>query len=63
MGFSEFDKVLEEIADEVKTLYLPKNDVFRIFYQLIMVPFLYRAGLRQAWITDFIKRCRFEKYS
>lgn len=54
-GFSEFDKVLEGIADEVKTLYLPENDVFRIFYQIIIVPFLYRAGLRQAWITDFIK--------
>lgn len=54
-GFSEFDKVLEEIADQVKTLYLPENDVFRIFYQIIIVPFLYRAGLKQAWISDFIK--------
>ena len=54
-GFSEFDKVLEEIADEVKMLYLPENDVFHIFYQILIVPFLYRAGLRQAWITDFIK--------
>lgn len=54
-GFLEFDKVLEEIAEEVKTLYRPENDVFRIFYQIIIVPFLYRAGLRQDWITDFIK--------
>jgi len=55
-GFGEFDEVLDSIIDDVKNLsYFDSGHVFYIFHKIIMVPFLYRAGVRSEWVREFIE--------
>jgi len=53
-GFEKFDIVMDEMAVDVKEHFLLQYDCFRIFFQIIMIPFLYRAGMRDTWIKEFI---------
>ncbi len=54
-GFDKFNKVIEQIANEVQNNHYFEDDhVFRIFFKINMVPFLYRAGFKSSWVKDFI---------
>ncbi|ABN52712.1 MAG TPA: hypothetical protein DEF39_08120 [Hungateiclostridium thermocellum] len=56
-GFSEFDEVINELADEARELPVDKNHVLRHLSHIVVVPFLLRAGFRDEWVKEFtIKR-------
>jgi len=55
VGFSEFDNVLEKLACKVKERKIEESHVLRYLPDIVMIPFLLRAGVRESWMTEFVR--------
>ena len=55
LGFVEFDRILKSLVQEVKMTKVEGNHVLRYLPNIVMIPFLLRAGIRENWMIDFIK--------
>lgn len=55
VGFDEFDFILEKLVQEVKERRREESHVLRYLPDIVMIPFLLRAGIREDWMTKFIK--------
>lgn len=54
IGFSEFDKVVKTLAQEVKNWKIDESHVLGHLSHMVVVPFLVRAGFCDEWISDFL---------
>ena len=54
-GFSEFDKVVEEIVDEVKNRQIDSDHVLRYLSHIVAISFLLRAGIYDDYLLEFVK--------
>ena len=55
VGFSEFDNILEKLACKVKERKIEESHVLRYLPDIVMIPFLLRAGVRESWMTEFVR--------
>lgn len=51
----EFDRVIEEIGEELKGQNVDSSHVLGWLEHIVIVPFLLRAGMRDKWIMDFFE--------
>lgn len=54
-GFELFDVTVRTLAQEVQRRKLAENHVLRYLPDIVVIPFLLRAGLRDAWMIEFVK--------
>lgn len=55
VGFDEFDRVLESLVQEVKVRKVEGNHVLRHLPNIVIIPFLLRAGIHEEWMVEFEK--------
>ena len=55
VGFDEFDRILENLVQEVKVRKIEENHVLRYLPYIVIIPFLLRAGVRENWMIEFVK--------
>ena len=53
-GITPFDKIMKPILERLKEQVFPENHVLSKFINIIIVPFLYKAGFRENWIENFM---------
>lgn len=53
-GMDPFDELMEPILKRLRKPWFPENHVFSKFIDIIIMPFLYKAGFRDQRIVDFM---------
>lgn len=53
-GIEPFDELVEPILERLKKPFFSKDHVFTKFIDIIIIPFLYKAGFRDKWVVDFM---------
>jgi len=54
-GFIAFDKAVDELVQEVSRRKADGNHMLRYLPDIVVIPFLLRAGVREAWMIEFVK--------
>ena len=55
VGFDEFDRILENLAKEVKGRTIEGHHVLRYLPNIVIVPIFLRAGVYEEWMIEFVK--------
>lgn len=54
-GFEEFDMMIKRLAWEVQHRKVNENHILRQLPDIVVMPFLLRAGIRNTWMVEFVK--------
>ena len=54
-GFESFDVAVKTLVQEVEHRKIDKDHVLRYLPDIVIIPFLLRAGVRDAWMIEFVK--------